>query len=533
MRPPAPGVVSVPAAGTAGSRSITRAVRSQRGFGSFGVTTAVLEYRVAPYRHPAPKTDVERAIRIVRHRADELGVDPGRIGVMGFSAGGHLAATASTMFSNGDPDAADPVERLGSRPDFAVLCYPVISMTGPWAHRGSARNLLGPDASSETLREFSLQNRVSADTPPTFLFHTSADRAVPPENSVLYYQALREAGVDAELHIYRDGPHGIGLDRHPSIRSWPGLLREWLRHQGLLEPLAGGEPKWIWLGSEAGESQTVYFRRVFRAEGAIESALLRATCDNWLRAYVNGKLGPRQRPLGEPGRRQYHGRGPPRPQPHRRRSQERWRSGRPPPRDRARGGWNPERDPERRSLRGLRREAGRLEEPLLRARELGRGDGARGARRGRLGTGRRPQGPRRGHAPRRVARDADRAAPGPRRIRGRAPLLGAEVGAGLLGRSDRRSAGVASSPAISTADSTASRRRRRESRSTRTRSSASTSRSGARTVFSGPSTASTWSRTSRVTKGCTGSATPTAMTDSMRFGSYARSAVEESTAPTP
>ena len=259
-----------------------------RWLNSFGVTGAILRYRHAPrYRHPAPMQDVQRAIRHVRSRSVELGVDPGRVGVLGFSAGGHLAATAATLFREGKPAAEDPVERLSSRPDFAVLCYPVIDLRGPHAHRGSARNLLGADATGERLDEMSLQRRVTKGTPPTFLFHTNADRGVPPENSVLFYQALRQAGVPAELHIYRDGPHGVGLDRHAAIRSWPDQARLWMKHLGVLEKRSG--TSWIWLGSEAGERQVVYFRRRIEIDDRIASASLAASCDNHMTVFVNGK----------------------------------------------------------------------------------------------------------------------------------------------------------------------------------------------------------------------------------------------------
>jgi acetyl esterase/lipase len=204
-----------------------------RWFNGFGVTAVVLHYRRSPYRHPVPKHDVDRALRWTRHHADRLGVSDRRIGVLGFSAGGHLAATAATLWDEGDASAPDPIDRVSSRPDFALLCYPVITF-GPHAHGGSRSNLLGPEPDAALVEALSLETRVNERTPPVFLFHTANDGAVPAENSVLFFAACRRAGVSAELHVYRDGPHGMGLNRHPPASSWPDLAREWLRNLGLL-----------------------------------------------------------------------------------------------------------------------------------------------------------------------------------------------------------------------------------------------------------------------------------------------------------
>jgi acetyl esterase/lipase len=210
-----------------------------------GVTAFVLQYRLGPrYRHPVPLGDVQRAVRLVRARAAEFGVLPDRVGAMGFSAGGHLAATAGTRFDAGDPAAADPVDRASSRPDFLVLGYPVISFVEPYAHRGSADHLLGPGASSAALAELSAERHVGPRTPPTFLFHTGADEGVPAENSVAFYLALRRAGVPAELHVIEPGPHGVGLALgDPVVGQWPALLANWLRGRGLLaRPAAAAVP---------------------------------------------------------------------------------------------------------------------------------------------------------------------------------------------------------------------------------------------------------------------------------------------------
>ncbi len=202
-----------------------------------GIAAFVLRYRHAPgYGHPYPLMDVRRALRTVRARAPEWGVDRNRIGVLGFSAGGHLTASAATQFEPGDEKATEPIERVSSRPDFAVLLYPVITMTGPHTHKGSRRNLLGKEPDPSLIEAMSAEKRVTAETPPTFLVHTGDDRGVPVENSVLFYSALREAGVPAEMHIYEHGPHGFGLGKSdPALSTWPGHCIEWLRTRAILK----------------------------------------------------------------------------------------------------------------------------------------------------------------------------------------------------------------------------------------------------------------------------------------------------------
>lgn len=207
-----------------------------RWLNSLGVAGFVLRYRHAPYRHPVPLQDAQRALRAVRHRAKEWGVDPHRVGILGFSAGGHLASTAATHFDAGNRDATDPVERQSSRPDFAVLVYPVISFTTPYLHRGSRDNLLGKDADPKWVEDLSNEKQVTPRTPPTFLMHTNEDRGVVPENSVLFYLALRKAGVPAELHIYEKGKHGVGLAPKDAVLStWTERCADWMRGRGLLE----------------------------------------------------------------------------------------------------------------------------------------------------------------------------------------------------------------------------------------------------------------------------------------------------------
>src|SRR5688572_20404738 len=208
-----------------------------RWLNSIGVAAFVLKYRLGPkYHHPIELGDAQRAIRTVRSRAAQFRILPDRVGIMGFSAGGHLASTAGTHFDSANASAADPIDRVSSRPDFLVLCYPVITFTsGPHIHRGSMRNLLGDNPDPKLVESLSSELQVSAQTPPTFLFHTNADTGVPPENSALFYMALRKAGVPAEMHIYERGPHGVGLAQTDQADStWPSRLADWLRVRGLL-----------------------------------------------------------------------------------------------------------------------------------------------------------------------------------------------------------------------------------------------------------------------------------------------------------
>jgi acetyl esterase/lipase len=228
-----------------------------RWLNSIGVSAYVLKYRLGQrYRHPAPMQDVQRALQYLRANAAANGIAPHRIGVWGFSAGGHLASTAATHFLDGNPNAADPVARVSSRPDFAILAYPVISMTEPWGHAGSKRNLLGPDPDPELAKLLSNEQQVSPRTPPTFLFHTAEDTGVPVENSLAFFAACRKHKVPAELHVYQFGPHGVGLaPGDPALSTWKERLHDWLRNNGLLADVqraevsgritVGGEPvKW-------------------------------------------------------------------------------------------------------------------------------------------------------------------------------------------------------------------------------------------------------------------------------------------------
>lgn len=202
---------------------------------TLGITTFLLKSRLQDWGHPAPLQDVLRALRLVRSRAAEFGVDPQRVGVLGSSAGGHLAASASTLFDHPDGRTGAALDTTSARPDFAVLVYPVITMTGPATHAGSRRALLGDSPSPALQALMSLDQQVSPATPPTLLVHTQGDKSVPAQNSLLYFDALTRAGVPAELYVFEQGGHGIGMrDGLGTASAWPRRAEEWLRQRGLL-----------------------------------------------------------------------------------------------------------------------------------------------------------------------------------------------------------------------------------------------------------------------------------------------------------
>lgn len=207
-----------------------------RWYNRIGVTAFVLKYRLAPrYKHPAPMQDVQRAIQYVRSHAQQYHLSPTRIGVAGFSAGGHLASTAATHFVEAKADAKDPIERVSSRPNFAVLAYPVITMTQDFGHAGSKKNLLGENPGDDLSKLMSNELQVTSHTPPTFIFHTGDDTGVPVENAIAFYAACRQHKVPAELHVYQFGPHGVGLaPGDAALNTWKDHVQDWLRNSGLL-----------------------------------------------------------------------------------------------------------------------------------------------------------------------------------------------------------------------------------------------------------------------------------------------------------
>ena len=200
---------------------------------SLGITAFVLKYRHGPrYHHPSPLQDAARAIRTVRARAKEWNLDPNRIAILGFSAGGHLASTIGTHFDDGNAASPDPIERVSSRPDRLILIYPVISMR-QFTHAGSKRQLLGENPPDELVVLLSNDEQVTKQTPPTFLVHSTDDSGVPVENSLRFVEALRKAGVPFELHVYEHGGHGYGLGGNdPVLLSWPKRCADWLKLQG-------------------------------------------------------------------------------------------------------------------------------------------------------------------------------------------------------------------------------------------------------------------------------------------------------------
>src|SRR5437588_8636555 len=204
---------------------------------TIGVTGIVLKYRLGPkYHHPVMLNDGGRAIRTARSKAVDWKIDPTRIGVLGFSAGGHLASTAVTHFDDGNADAPDPIDRVSSRPDFGVLIYPVITLSGPNAHGGSRENLLGKEPPQELVDLLSNEKHVSDKTPPCFLVHSSDDTVVPFENSLIFADALHQHHVPVELHVFDHGGHGFGMgQKDPVLKEWPNQCARWMESHMLLK----------------------------------------------------------------------------------------------------------------------------------------------------------------------------------------------------------------------------------------------------------------------------------------------------------
>jgi acetyl esterase/lipase len=202
---------------------------------SKGIAAIVLKYRLPNSKsnitpHLSPLMDAKRAMQLVRANAAKWNIQKDRIGVMGFSAGGHLASTLLTQFDEGDKESRDSIEQQSSRPDFGVLVYPVISMSKPIMHQGSRNNLIGQNANAELAARYSSELQVKKGTPPTFLIHAMDDGGVPVENSLLFFQAMHEAGVTGELHVYPKGGHGFGLGiGKGAVENWTNLCIDWLR----------------------------------------------------------------------------------------------------------------------------------------------------------------------------------------------------------------------------------------------------------------------------------------------------------------
>jgi acetyl esterase/lipase len=234
---PTAAIVVFPGGGYAGLAFDYEGINEAEYYQKRGVAGFVLKYRlpVHGYRHPVPLLDAQRAIRLIRNNA-AWNIDPAKIGIMGFSAGGHLASTLETHFDAGDPNAIDPVDKLSSRPDFAVLAYPVISMKAGITHQGSKDNLLGPNPDPALVESLSNETQVTAQTPPTILVHAQDDGLVPIENSRLMYAALQKAGVPAELDEYPHGGHGFGYgpNQTNAPAGWMDKVYDWLKSQGMM-----------------------------------------------------------------------------------------------------------------------------------------------------------------------------------------------------------------------------------------------------------------------------------------------------------
>jgi acetyl esterase/lipase len=236
---PTPAIVICPGGGYEFLAWDHEGVNEAEWFQERGIAAFVLKYRlpINGYRHPVPLLDAQRAMRLVRDKTDDWNLDASQIGLMGFSAGGHLAATLNTHFDAGNPNATDPVDRLSCRPDFTVLVYPVISMDDTITHAGSKANLLGPDPDPADVAHLSTETQVTPQTPPTLLVHAQDDGPVPIENSRLMLAALQEAGVLSLIHEYPTGGHGFGYfhdQEKNKVIGWLERAHEWLKSHGFV-----------------------------------------------------------------------------------------------------------------------------------------------------------------------------------------------------------------------------------------------------------------------------------------------------------
>lgn len=230
-KPTGIGVLVCPGGGYGGHAMGHEGTEVAKWLNDRGIAAFILKYRLAPYKHPIPSSDAQRAMRTIRANAEQWRVDPKKIGIMGFSAGGHLASTVATHFDAGDAKAADLIERQSCRPDFAILVYPVISMERPVTHDGSRNNLLGANPDPKLVEGLSNHKQVTAKTPPTFLVHSKTDKVVPVENSVLFHEACRKNGVPSEAVIFETGWHGYGLaPKNPEL-NWTDHCIKWVQQQ--------------------------------------------------------------------------------------------------------------------------------------------------------------------------------------------------------------------------------------------------------------------------------------------------------------
>jgi acetyl esterase/lipase len=226
-RPNGTAVIVAPGGGYVRLSTDREGVQYANWLSTLGVTSFVLKYRMAEFGHPAPLQDVLRAVRLVRSRAAEFKVNPDRIGVMGSSAGGHLAASAGTLFDHPAGRTGAPLDAISARPDFLILMYPVITMEDPFVHAGSRHALLGAKPAPDLVQLLSVEKQVTASTPPTLLIHTQEDQTVPVENSILFFQALTRAKVPAEMYLFEHGTHGMGMKAEFGTASdWPKRAEE-------------------------------------------------------------------------------------------------------------------------------------------------------------------------------------------------------------------------------------------------------------------------------------------------------------------
>ncbi len=231
-------VIIAPGGGYARLSWVNEGTSPAEWLNSLGVTAFILKYRVKEYGQPAPLRDVLRALRTVRSRAAEFGVKTDRIGLLGFSAGGHLGASAGTLYDAPEGRTGAAIDAVNGRPDFLLLLYPVITMQLPYAHPGSRLNLIGAHPDQALVDHLSPELQVTKDTPPTFLVATEEDKTVPVQNSLIFFEALKKAGVPAELHIYEKGAHGFGLKPGLETSEWPQLAATWLRLNRLIPAAA-------------------------------------------------------------------------------------------------------------------------------------------------------------------------------------------------------------------------------------------------------------------------------------------------------